>query len=162
MFEYYDPMKNWRRIKPHIDNPDVRQQLQADFSKYIEGRYGHYGIVYEPKKREWPFDYESHEWPLYRGRGRPPAYHKLVKFGACHWLVNTGLMLAQRAAPKRTWRIVTSDAHSTVWDGGHTLFDFNFTALGVDPDDAWDMAATDGLVLEPDEFLVTWIAVDTG
>ncbi len=161
MFEYYDPMKNWRSIKPHIDNPAVKQQLHDDFSKYVEGRFGRFGIAYEPDKREWPFDYESVDWWLDRGRGRPPAYHKLVKHGACHWLVNTGLMLAQRAVPQRTWRIVTSDAHSTVWDCKQTLFDFNFTALGVDPDDCWDMAITDGYVLDPGELLETFIAIDT-
>jgi hypothetical protein len=55
---------------------------------------------------------------------------------------------------------VTSDRHSTVWVGEQTLFDFNFTALGFDPEDAWDLAITDGYVLEPGAFLETGIAVD--
>jgi hypothetical protein len=162
MFNYYDPVKNWRRIKPHIYDPKVRQQLHDDFSKYIEGRYGRFGVKYDPEKREWPLDYESVDWWMDRGRGRPPAFHKFVKHGACHWLVNTGLMLAQRAVPQRTWRIVTSDFHSTVWDGEDTLFDFNYTALGMEPDFAWLMARTRGYVLEPGEFLETEIAVDSG
>jgi hypothetical protein len=158
MFEYYDPVRNWRRIKPHIDNPEVREQLNEDFAKYVEGRYGRFGTKFDPSKRKWPFDYESVDWWLDRGRGRPPAYQKLVKHGACHWLVNTALLLAQRAAPKRTWQIVTSDRHSTVWDGNHTLFDLNFTALGIEPDEAWELAIIEGYILEPGELLETVIA----
>ena len=56
---------------------------------------------------------------------------------------------------------MTSDRHSTVWDGEQTLFDFNFTALGFDAEDAWDLAITDGYVLEPGELLETVIADDT-
>jgi hypothetical protein len=54
-----------------------------------------------------------------------------VKHAACHWLVNFALELAQHVEPNRAWRIITSQEHSTVWDGKDTLFDFNFLALGV-------------------------------
>ena len=40
-------------------------------------------------------------------------------------LVNFNLILAQLAEPKKEWRIVTSQLHSTVWDGELTLFDLN-------------------------------------
>ena len=43
----------------------------------------------------------------------------------CHWLVNFSLRLAERVDPDRPWRIITSDSHSTVWDGYDLLFDFN-------------------------------------
>jgi hypothetical protein len=49
--------------------------------------------------------------------------------------------------PKREWRIVTSDAHSTTWDGAETLFDFNFLALGIEPDEAWALASKHGTVM---------------
>lgn len=35
---------------------------------------------------------------------------------------------------------MTSEKHSTVWDGKETLFDFNFLALGVPPDECFAMA----------------------
>ena len=35
---------------------------------------------------------------------------------------------------------MTSQKHSTVWDGAETLFDINFLALGVDADEAWRLA----------------------
>ena len=41
-----------------------------------------------------------------------------MKHAACHWLVNFALELAQLVEPDRKWRIITSDKHSTVWDGG--------------------------------------------
>jgi hypothetical protein len=41
------------------------------------------------------------------------------------------LKLAMQVEPNRIWHIVTSDEHSTVWDGKKTLSDMNFLALGV-------------------------------
>ena len=69
-----------------------------------------------------------------------PRFWLYVKHAACHWLVNFNLALAQTALPKQQWRIITSDAHSTVWDGAETLFEFNHQALGVDPDECFTMA----------------------
>lgn len=45
--------------------------------------------------------------------------------------MNFNLRLAQLVEPDRPWRIVTSEKHSTVWDGKQTLFDFKFLALGI-------------------------------
>jgi hypothetical protein len=59
---------------------------------------------------------------------------------ACHWLVNFTLRLAMLVQPKKRWRIITSEKHSTVWDGGDTLFDFNFQAFGIDPNECFDAA----------------------
>jgi hypothetical protein len=42
--------------------------------------------------------------------------------------------------PKKPWRIITSEDHSTVWDGNDTLFDFNFQAFGIDPNECFDLA----------------------
>ena len=47
---------------------------------------------------------------------------------------------AARVEPNRSWRIITSDEHSTVWDGKDTLFDFNFLALGVTAAECFDLA----------------------
>ncbi len=71
------------------------------------------------------------------------------------------IIVAQRAVPNRTWRIVTSDAHGTVWDCKQNLFDFKFTALGISPEHVRVMAITDGYVLESSELLETGITVDT-
>ena len=46
--------------------------------------------------------------------------------------------------PKREWRVLTSEKHSTVYDGEDMLFDFNFLALGIPADEAYQMAREDG------------------
>jgi hypothetical protein len=65
-----------------------------------------------------------------------------VKHFAGHWLVNFNLRLVTLAEPNRPWRIMTSDAHSTVWDGQLTVFDLTALALGVPPLECF-MAAND-------------------
>jgi len=66
-------------------------------------------------------------------RGPQPRFWQYVKHAACHWIVNFALRLATLAEPRRCWRIISSDFHSTVWDGAETLFDFNYQALGEPP-----------------------------
>lgn len=82
-------------------------------------------------------------------RGPNPAYWRYVKHAACHWLVNFNLRLAEQVETKRRWRIVSSDAHSTVWDSERTLFDFNFHALCIEPKEAFRLASDGGQVLKP-------------
>jgi hypothetical protein len=69
-----------------------------------------------------------------------PRFWQYVKHSACHWLVNFNLELAMQVEPNRMWRILTSEEHSTVWDGNITLFDMNFLALGVTPKEAFNIA----------------------
>ena len=38
--------------------------------------------------------------------------------------------------------------HSTVWDGDETLFDINFLAMGIPPDEAWRLARGGGRELK--------------
>ena len=59
--------------------------------------------------------------------------------------MNFNLRLVQLVEPERPWQIVTSVAHSTVWDGKQTLFEFNFLALGISADDCFMMACVDYL-----------------
>ncbi len=56
-------------------------------------------------------------------------------------LVRYNLKLAKLVAPKRNWGILTSDLHSTVWDGECTIFEFNFYAFGIPADKAFERAA---------------------
>jgi hypothetical protein len=145
--KYINPQQNWRRIKPHLKEPVVRSTLTRDFNKFVYGRWGQ-----EFTDEMVPADFESCDWRCGRiRRGPEPAYWQYVKHSACHWLVNFNLRLAERVEPKRLWRILTSDDHSTVWDGDHTLFDFNYCALGVPPDEAYAAAAkgSNACVLPP-------------
>jgi hypothetical protein len=132
--KYYDLKKNWRKVKRHIDHPDVQKLLVRDFNRYTWGRWRQKflpGMV--------PTEFESCDWQ-WGHRGRTPAYWRYTKHAACHWLVNFSLRLAEQVEPKRQWRIITSTKHSTVWDGGGLLFDFNFQAMGISPDECFRLA----------------------
>lgn len=131
---YFPIVRNWYRIKPHLENKDVQDVLVRDFNKYTFGRWKQ-----EFKHGMVPAKFERCDWALDR-KGRPPEYFNYVKHGACHWLVNFNLKLVMLVEPNRKWRILTSDNHSTVWDGKEMLFDFNFTALKIDPNEAFSLA----------------------
>jgi hypothetical protein len=122
--EFYPVVKAWsRKIRGHLRNPALQEVLVSDFNKYTTGRWGE-----RFRRGQYPAEFESCDWEL-SVRGRHPRYFQYVKHAACHWLVNFNLALAQLVEPKKAWRIVTSNAHSTVWDGELTLFDLNGMAL---------------------------------
>lgn len=150
--KYYPISKNWPKIKKFIETKEVQEVLVTNFNKYTFGRWGK-----EFKAGMVPCEFESCDWDIDH-RGRRPAYWSYVKHAACHWLVNFNLKLAMLVEPKREWRIVTTQKHSTVWDGEETLFDFNFSALGVDPNEAWKLANTKGKRLKIGKFMTVYFA----
>jgi len=129
---YFDPIKNWRKIEPHLKAAEP--VLVRDFHKYTWGRWRK---KFEPGR--YPREFESCDWWLSR-KGRRPRYWRYVKHAACHWLVNHNLVLAQAVRPAKPWRVLTSDKHSTVFDGDAMLFDLNFFALGVPAREAYTLA----------------------
>jgi len=115
--KYYDLKKNWRRVKLYLGDQTLNDILVRDFNKFTFGLWERsftYGDL--------PANFESCDWNLFH-RGRKPAFWQYVKHAACHWLVNCTLRLATLVKPNQPWRIITSEKHSTVWDGGCTLFD---------------------------------------
>jgi len=128
--------RNWsRKIRPHLGDKEAQRLLVRDFNKFTAGRWGQRllpGMT--------PHEFESCDWWCDHP-GRMPEYWNYVKHSACHWLVNFNRRLATLAEPKRQWRIVSFDEHSTVWDGAETLFDMNFLAPGVEPNEAWRLAS---------------------
>jgi hypothetical protein len=147
--KYFNPTgSNWtRKIKPHLSDLEVQRVLVEDFNKFTFGRW---------EKRflpgMTPYEFESCDWWL-NHRGPMPHYWHYVKHAACHWLANFNLRLAMLTMPQREWRIVTSEKHSTSWDGAEMLFDFNFCALGIVPDDAFKTAATKGIIMPPGQYI---------
>jgi hypothetical protein len=131
---YYDLKKNWRRVKPHLGDKELNDILVRDFNKYTFGRWGQRFTA-----GKLPCEFESCDW-RFEHRGRHPEYWKYVKHAACHWIANFTLRLAMLVMPDRPWRIITSQLHSTVWDGADTLFDFNFQAMGIDADECFRLA----------------------
>jgi hypothetical protein len=58
--------------------------------------------------------------------------------------------------PARPWRIVTSQKHSTVWDGDRLLSDFNFQAMKLAPQTCFELA--NKRVLKPGKFIPVYMA----
>jgi hypothetical protein len=136
--QYYNLQRNWtRKIVPHLKDEVLNKILVRDFHKFTYGRWK------EPfLPGNLPSGFESCDWRESQGRRGPgPRYWSYVKHSACHWIANFALRLAQLAEPSQAWRIVTSQEHSTVWDGRMTLFDFNLLAMGVPVQEAWELAA---------------------
>lgn len=131
---YYDLKRHWRKVAVQIDTPTVQRVLVRDFNKLT---YGKWRKPFTLGSK--PSEFENCDWRISR-RGRPPAYWAYVKHGACHFLCNFWLVTAEQVLPDRPWRILTSNQHSTVWDGDETLFDFNFQAFNIDPDECFAMA----------------------
>lgn len=140
--KYYPIQRNWKKIKSFIENKEVQDILIDNFNKFTYGRWER-EFTYGMK----PHEFESCDWWCDH-RGRLPEYWNYVKHAAAHWLVNFNLKLAMLVEPKKEWQILTSDKHSTVWDGNDTLFDMQFLALGVTAQDAFDMAYEEGELIE--------------
>jgi len=132
--KYYDLRRKWRKVERHLENPRVADTLVRDFNKLTYGRL---------RKRftagQYPCEFEGLAWAIGH-RGRRPRFWQYVCSATCHWLVNFALELAQLVESDRKWRIITSAKHSTVWDGQDTLFDFNFLALGISPEECFERA----------------------
>lgn len=138
MLRYYDVQKNWRKVKPFIQSAEAARIIKENFFRFDDsGR---------------PFDMYldgptlpvDHEDVLWRTRSGPrPKFWDYVCIGGCHWLAYLNFFLAKKVEPKRAWRIVSSTQHSTVWDGGELLFDMNFLARGVPPEEWLRMAQQD-------------------
>ena len=131
---YYDLKNNWRRVKTHLEDKKLNNILVRDFNKFTTGRWSKPFV-----HGDLPSDFETCLWDIDH-RGKRPAFWRYVKHAACHWLVNFSLRLATLVEPEKPWRIITSEGHSTVWDGGDTLFDFNFQAFGIDPNECFETA----------------------
>lgn len=101
------------------------------------------------KKFDSPCVFDSSDWRFTRP-GISPEWWDFVCYRACHYLVDLNLFVAMKVFPRYEWRILTQKNHSTVWDGElerPMLFDMNFSALQIDPRDAWG-AVTKGRMLK--------------
>ena len=105
---YYDLSKNWRKVRPHLNNPKVVETLHRDFNRYT---YGRWRQKFPSDCGQHPFDFESCGWWC-EHRGRRPQYWQYCKHAACHWLVNFNLeRLAQRRVILFFWPMRASSAN---------------------------------------------------
>ena len=133
---YYPIQKRWQRLKGFYRSEEATTIWKRGMELYDVARSAQYGYTPRSSKdADVPNWFETCDWQWnYDKPGPWPSYWDFVCHGACHYLVDLNLYIAQKAAPKKEWRIITSDLHSTVWDGEHTLFDANYQALGVEPE----------------------------
>lgn len=128
---------------PHLTDKRLNEILVRDFNRYTMGLWAK---PFAPGM--FPEDIENCDWRCGH-RGPYPRFWRYVKHAACHWIVNFALRLAELSEPNKRWRIVAGDKHSTVWDGSKVLFEFNYQALGVTPEECWENARCDGFISEP-------------
>ena len=160
-FKYFAIGKHWtNKIKPVFESQYAQKILHHDFKRYIKSKErdinNHYKDMGLDKKAEFSFKKgdELWDWDIgwwrYSRIGRPPAYDNYVCHQACHWVVNTLLYSATNAFPKKQWQIITSDKHSTVWDGKVTFFDLNYLAMQITPEVCFENTfMADGLSILP-------------
>ena len=140
--EYYPIQKNWRKAKDIYSSPEAKAIWYPDMILFKEMKAEETGVKqwYPTDSPELtPSDFESCYW-RYGRKGRQPAFWKYVCHAACHHLVGLGLYAATIVEPNQNWRVIGNEYHSTVWDGEDTLWDLNYTALGIDPDEAFKIA----------------------
>jgi hypothetical protein len=148
---YFPIVRHWARLRPIYYSREAYAVWWPNMVEYHAQKAREYGFQPRLENRKVPSAFDGCDWRCSR-RGRPPEYARFVCHGACHWLVDLSLFVATEAFPKTPWRIVTSEEHSSVWNGNcelPVLYDPNFLALGVEPREAMRLASTRGRVLLP-------------
>ncbi len=157
--EYVQIQKHWRKLRHVYADPGIRDLWYPDMELHRLVRCEELGITYTPlkvwdKETFGPHHFDSTDWRFTRQKPGPmPHYWRWVCHSACHYLTRLSMHVATTVWPKKPWRIVTSQLHSTLWDGDQNLYDPNFLALQVPADEAWELATNqpDSIELEPGE-----------
>eukprot|EP01052_Picozoa_sp_SAG31_P023244 SAG31_NODE_1904_length_6952_cov_15.030498_1_plen_103_part_00 len=66
-----------------------------------------------------------------------PEWMNFVCDMACHRLALLHHFVVATLEPEVPWRIISTDGHSTVYDGARRIFDPNFEARGIPAVEAW-------------------------
>ena len=81
--EYYPIRQRWRRIRPHLENPELQRILVRDMRK-VSPRFRPGMKPAELDGCDWRFcDSEGN-----LRRGRPAAFWDYAIHASCHWIVN--------------------------------------------------------------------------
>ena len=143
--KYFQIEHHWNELRSIYESDQATEiwyDKMQDFGKQKDEDYGIKNCRTEILRPELtPRDYDSVNWRYHLEDGKKePEFWKYVCHGACHWLINLNLFVAQQYDRTKGWRIVSGKKHSTVWDGKDTLFDANFLALRVSADKAYELA----------------------
>ena len=104
---------------------------------------------------KWRYYDLKRNWRKVRRHLDDPILEALRGHRACYWEVNLALRLAMLVEPNDEWRIISSDEHSTLWDGHHTLFEldrgFSDPKHGIPPESCYWTAYDEEL--DPGQYL---------
>lgn len=134
-YKYLDLEKHWEKLKPYFQSQEAKTIWFREMVTFDVSRMFDYELEDELKDKN--YDYEKTLFPSYfdyfnsKREGKPAFWDYAVHL-ACHWVAPTNLYVAMKSFPERDWRIITSEPHTTVWDGEDTFFDTNFYAFGID------------------------------
>jgi hypothetical protein len=96
------------------------------------------------------------DWIIRSSLEHQPMDGMVIGHSASAETALTSPLRSSRVEPTRAWRIITSDQHSTAWDGERLLFDFNYQAMGISPQECFDRAYKEELT--PGKLRVTHLA----
>ena len=142
---YYPIQRKWRQLRPLFESAPVMELMHSEMECYASARAEDYGYAHKPTPFHSglrPADYDSCDWRWNSGRRGPqPGYWAWTCPGACHWLASPLLLVISMLEPDRPWQIATSDKHSSVVDlERQLLFETNFQALDITPQECWKKA----------------------
>lgn len=154
---YVDITKKWSKLKSLFQSKEARDIWEPCLREFTQ-------IECKKRGKEYPVAfYEGenarpcwHDGDWRCGTSRPPEWWNYACGKACHWVADLALFVAQAGLKREQWRIVTSQKHSTVWNGdceNPVVFDLNFSALGIPPSEALLFAARRGRELKVGEYL---------
>jgi hypothetical protein len=136
-----------KRIEPVLKDKELTAVLERGLDDYRQQlaqecrEQGIFRSCWEDELRQGalPCEFDVCDW-RWQHRGPRPRFWRYVCSDLCHWLVDFNLRLASLIEPAAPWRILSSQRHSTVWDGDETLFDLNYLAFDVPPDECFEVA----------------------
>lgn len=143
---YYPIQRRWRRLRQLYECDVVLEVMYEQMEVFAKVQAEIGGQAYRPRpftRNLRPADYERCDWwrRSFGRRGPHPSYWAWCCLSACHWLATPNLFVISMLEPARPWQIATSDKHSTVVDLERKLiFDTNWQALQVSPEDCWQKA----------------------
>lgn len=141
--KYFPLGRHWQRLGRIFRSEQAEAIWRPCMEDYSFQRaqangYDHKSI----RHQEYPCGYESCDWRWdYKWH---PKFWKYACHSACHWVCDLALYAAKTEYPETPWRILSSQKHSTVWNGSTedpVLFDINFLAMGVPPEQAIKLAS---------------------
>jgi len=143
---HYNIQKNWKKLKPIYESQECRALWYEGCVTYVQSKFEDHGIEFDPERYTYnfittPSVIESSDWQYGFGkRGRKPAFWQYALAHACHWMAEKDLYIAKKIAPEFDWVIISSEEHTTVFNGIDTIFDTTYNAMGISAEVAYKSA----------------------